>query len=140
MKRFLCSLLLAGALVAAEAPEETFGLRNGRFWNKLGKAGDFGSGMQFGYLHGYTNGLVWGEAKDANGYYPARLSFGEIQKALDEIYSQPENVLIPIPLALTTVVLKVNGASKNEVDEFLVTMRRFSITGELPNAAPKKVE
>jgi hypothetical protein len=51
----------------------------------------------------------------------------ELTKAIGMFYSQPENLAIPIPMALELVRMKANGEAAVDIDEQTSIARRVAV-------------
>ena len=101
MKRAVFCLFLVGAcclVMADESPTETFGLKNGRFWNSL--PSDSRPYFLIGMFEGWTfhqqreSSISVKEAKAfwSNAKFPAV----DVTEMVTSVYREPENLNLPI--------------------------------------------
>jgi hypothetical protein len=64
-----------------------------------------------------------GGPPDVENSYPAGLTAGEILKALDRFYDTPENIRIPIGLALTICRQRLAGLSEVDAQKNILVFR-----------------
>jgi len=132
MKKLSLMALIFAALAVPflaqeNAPDQTAGYYNGRFWAKLGASGKLG--WVTGYVDGLSTGLTVAGSKDAPGKtaaaaFPFDMAFGEIVKAVDQFYEAPENARIPLWVALFGVNHKAHGDSPAQMEDWAATQRK----------------
>jgi len=129
MKRFLLTLMLMCGLAsgAGEDLTRTGGFKNGRWWLTLA------SDLKPAFLLGFTEGLGWAvtssptpKLTEVQASVISRLTYGEVEEALDMFYKEPTNALIAIPSALQYITRKAEGASEAEVKQMEAGFRRVS--------------
>lgn len=115
---FLCCV----ALFPQDADiHKTGTLDNGRRWKTLDLLAKVA--WVSGYNDGVRTGLVWAQVTDeartdtANKLLPV-LTVEVATDALDRFYAVPKNERVPISMALTVIVARMNGAT----EEFLEGM------------------
>lgn len=104
MTKTLCVVCLVGGglLFAADKPEETLGLRNGRFWNSL--ADEARPFFLIGMLEGWQFHQLRAGAftvKEAKAFWTSTsFTIGDLGDMLTSVYSEPENLDLPIGWAM----------------------------------------
>lgn len=128
-------VLIVGAAAGGQDSstyEYTNGYPNGRFWAVLTDT------EKLMYLRGFRDGLTLGaagvvslpKALDAmtemtNDYYANRFTISDHIKEIDKLYSNRENILLPIPAALNYCAKKLSGKFTNaELEQVLINLRR----------------
>jgi hypothetical protein len=126
----------------AVADSQTYGMWNGRLWNQLPKDG------KTIYLNGFLDAVKWKVQekalpgwseekyqKEEHEEWAARFSVGEYVQVLDELYKQPENILIPIPMAVKFYCTpKLTGTSNvGDLENLLIKIRQAT----QPSATPR---
>jgi hypothetical protein len=102
MMKKLCLVFVLGAvaLCAADGPNETFGMKNGRFWINL-PSNDasrvaFLIGLLDGWeLRGYTQDIVSGSvliAMSSDGYFTT----SDMANMVTSVYADTENLTLPV--------------------------------------------
>lgn len=137
----LMASLQVGSFSQQDPVNLTYGLVNGRMWQIMPDDVrtmyliGLGEGMVRGI--GLGEGMVRGGASQEvlNGYRPKGISFSEIKEAIDKVYAEPENRLIPVIDCLRIVTLKANGAPQLKVDAQLAALRFAS--GRAPERQQK---
>jgi hypothetical protein len=66
---------------------------------------------------------------------PKQSNYGEVLKGIDRFYQEPENMRLPIFVALQVFALKVAGAKATEIEAVMNTAREFA-DQPLPKVAP----
>jgi hypothetical protein len=100
MTRRICIMCLLGSglLFAADNPDETFGLKNGRFWNSL--PDDAKPYFLIGLFEGWSFHRLRQAAftvKEARAFTTsARFPTVDISDMLTSVYGNPENLELPI--------------------------------------------
>jgi hypothetical protein len=91
---------------------QTEGQPNGRFWNQIPADAKFG--------------FVVGFCAAATGVLscPAEAQFGEIEKAIDRFYQEPENLRLPVAVAIQTFARRLSGMSEANIQAFLESARK----------------
>ena len=123
------------------ADSDTFGMSNGRLWNQLPKGG------KLVYLTGLRDSVVWKlqekelsdeeYRKEVQQEWADRFTVGEYILVLDELYKQPENILIPIPMAMKLYcTAKLTGTWKvGDLENLVMKIRRAAADSD-PSASP----
>jgi hypothetical protein len=103
---------------------QTNGRFNGRAWNSLDEA------RKQVFLIGMKDGMfeVEPNIETSSTYFPKTLELNEFTKALDQLYNDPANILIPIVHAMALITLKVNGAQPVTIDKILAQLRATAIS------------
>lgn len=85
----------------------TFGAANGYMWLSLANP------ARLGLVIGMGEGMNWGMSDDKelkfDDFFPAMLTFGEIQSRVDSFYSDSRNRNIPITWAMYILTLQLKG-------------------------------
>ena len=102
MFRLICSVLLLGSslLIAAKNPDETWEMKNGRFWNDLPSDDSTRSiflvGMLDGWhLRGFTEATIKGKvilAFNSGGDFTTN----DLADMVSSVYAETENIALPI--------------------------------------------
>ena len=92
---------------------------NGRAW--IPATGDF----KLGYLRGLLDGLDRG-GKLSEYYSDSAVSFGELLSAVDAIYADSVNVLIPIADVVWAVRIRLEGATTSQLEKGLAVFRKHA--------------
>ncbi len=101
---------------------------NGRFWNKTSV--DAQITFLLGFEHGVESAATNGNYKETvNAFYPSGFTnmdyLKEYMEGLNKLYSDRENILIPIPLAIHYCSLKLGGTLTNaQLEQKLIEMRK----------------
>ncbi len=105
--------------------QRTAGMINGRAWVI------FTPRMRTSFLAGFTDGIgVYSCSLDQlKSVKKSGLSIGESKKMLDDFYSDPGNVLIPVAAALELVTDR-GGESPDEYEQLLLAARRIAGRGD----------
>jgi len=101
--------------------QRTAGMINGRAWVI------FTPKMRTSFLAGFGDGIgVYSCGSDQfKSVKKSSLSIGESKKMLDDFYSNPENILIPVAAALELVTDR-GGESPDEYGSLLLEARRIA--------------
>lgn len=126
MNRFVMSLALLaifaqGLTFGQDPPLLTRDMGNGRFWNAMDAT------QKAIYLRGDYDGIYSIDRTQLKIYFPASLTFKEYAKMIDDLYSQPENMPLPITIVMLVATMKSNGVDPSTVDGFLSEMRAQEI-------------
>ncbi|GMQ79290.1 MAG: hypothetical protein BMS9Abin02_1865 [Anaerolineae bacterium] len=121
MRKILSTLILIMAFsLPAQAGVTFFGMK-AETWNKLDKAD------KFLYVQGLFDGLVFSKFKIHGVRISTEISIDQYIHAIDDIYSDYRNSLIPAPFVLKIVTLEVDGLQKDKMEsEILNYRKRFS--------------
>lgn len=135
MKTLLVGLVLISAALGADTYPDRFytaGTLNGHWWTSSGVA----EGLRIGYLMGYADHVAsFGLAKPPGfehlpgtemDWFPPTLTFGEISKAIDRVYDQPENLNLSLRYALRIIAMRVAGKSEKYIDDTTRVFREGS--------------
>lgn len=103
MRRLVAVFLLVAvpSIWAADNPEETFQMKNGRFWNHLGPSTDdyqsaFLLGLFDGWaLRGMTKDTILGKELIVWSGGP-KSTVSELATMITSVYEEPENLPLPI--------------------------------------------
>ena len=77
------------------------------------------------YVHGVFEGLIFGKEKKIWGVeVNTEMSAEHYVDAIDVLYSDYKNVLIPVPFLLAVISLELSGASEEEVEALLQRLRK----------------
>lgn len=99
----------------------TWGVANGRYWNQLLPV------QKVHYVQGFMDGVAMAQSIDsavnAPKSIPYGLTNGEIIKSLDRFFDTPENVQIPISLALFICRQRLDGVAEAEVQKHILGLR-----------------
>ena len=68
------------------------------------------------FLVGFGSGIVLGSPSNFEVLSPPRLTNKEIAKEIDQFYTAPENITVPICIAIPILAKKVSGAEKSSID------------------------
>jgi hypothetical protein len=116
MKLCFLVLLLVGQAVAADDDREyTGGFTNGRGWSAMLLL------VKAAYLQGLNQGSEF--VKNGTHLLPVSMTFGETAIALDMYYRDPTNATMPVPMALSYVRRKAEGATEAELKDFEARLR-----------------
>ena len=124
-------MLILPMLVAAQDLSEltTGGMANGRLWQK------FNESNRATYVMGYIDTLVAKSMtsprppEDMKQWYAFGSNVGDYVKALDSLYSVPENIRIPIPFALQYCTARMNGdMTQQQLEQLLIDHRKLAAT------------
>ena len=103
--RILTALLLLPLIwgvrsIGADNDDQTYGMKNGRFWNALPDDSErslFLLGLEDGWsLRGHTESTVLGKVILALHPCGSRVTFGEEAEMITAAYKEPENRSLPI--------------------------------------------
>jgi hypothetical protein len=120
MKLATLLLFLTVTAFGIDPIPRTGGLVNGHFWTP---DDSLKKGLQLGYLMGLSEGT----RNTSLGYSMfGDSTFKEIVDGVDDFYSDPANVLIPVRDAMRYFQLKLNGASAEKLAETLALFRRVA--------------
>lgn len=111
----VCALCFAQRDDAADQlvrDSQTEGQPNGRFWSHI--SADTKSGFVIGYCAAATGNLAC----------PDQAEFGEIEKAIDRFYEDPENLRLPIAVAEQVFTRRLAGMSDATIQAFLENARK----------------
>ena len=114
----VASALSINAQTSASNFQQTAGLSNGRSWNAMAAE------QKRAYVMGMVDVLASLKPQGADLFLSPRFTVDETVGSIDQIYSAPENVLIPVVFALRLAVLKFNGGSSQEFDAMIVGFRK----------------
>jgi hypothetical protein len=124
MRKLLVVVLLAAPSIwAAESPEETFEMKNGRFWNHLGSSRDdyksaFILGLFDGWaLRGMTKATVLGKEVIVWSSGP-KSTVSDLATMVTSVYEEPEN----LPLPIGGVVMGAFAVQRGDTTRDLVFM------------------
>ncbi len=99
MKFFVAFMIASVALIAADSPDQTFGLKNGRFWNSLPTADTrhtFVMGLLDGWeLRGHTEDAALGRVLTAMKT-SSHFTMKDLSEMVTSVYSDIENLSLPI--------------------------------------------
>lgn len=109
---------------------QTQGLYNGRAWKQFSEDSKIAFVLGFSYGAGITN------PPDFRMFVPATLSNREIADGLDRFYLEPENLAIPMGIAVAILAKKTSGAEQTDIDALLAGARRWALQSSIP--APTK--
>jgi hypothetical protein len=121
----LSALLFIGVVQAQDG--NTSQMSNGRLWIELDQM------QRVLYLGAFRDAYVLSKVRlDKDGSscncqieWAARFTIGDFVKALDRFYDDPENVLIPIPLAFLHLNERFKGVwTEEKLQETLRNLRR----------------
>lgn len=104
--------LLISPNLNAQDPAFTCGMINGRMWNDIN-----GDSKTF-YLHGLkeANVIFATFGKSPIRLFSEEFTTGETKKALDQFYTNPVNVRIPVTFAINVVKYLFDGDKKGADD------------------------
>ncbi len=106
-------------LVAQSAFGQKTGFQfNGRAWESFSEA------MKLGYVLGFTEAVSTGVCEQER--LPCHMQMGEMTKAVDRVYEEPENVLLPIPMAIHIVTMKAAGMDPAAFEKEVAALRRLA--------------
>jgi hypothetical protein len=111
----ICTLCFAQRDDATERrilDSQTDGQPNGRFWNYIS------ADAKFGFVIGYCAAAT-GPLK-----CPTEAEFGEIEKATDRFYQDPENLRLPIAVSVQVFARRLEGMSEATIRIFLESARK----------------
>jgi hypothetical protein len=126
--RQLCLVVVVGALSlsAADGPEATFSMKNGRFWNTLTTNNAYRPAFVIGLLdgwtlRGYTEDVIGGKvivAMSGTGQFTT----DDLAEMITSVYAETENLTLPVGW----VVLGCLAVQRGEATRDLVfmTLRR----------------
>jgi hypothetical protein len=131
MRRYSVAVVFVLLAVNATAQHSEFagfktrGYGNGRLWSVLSnlQKGAFVDGLQDGLANAFD---LCGKA-EATDRIITHLSLQETVAAIDAFYRDSINAPIPIALAYSVVSRKAHGATADELDQLVVSLRRWSI-------------
>lgn len=128
---------------------KTLGMDNGRFWNGLNPA------AKIGFLAGFVDGRIFWTlmicaarsatvtkpdaefitvddecvrrmGEDDTGF-KGDVRTRDVVPALDKFYSEPANLLIPLPFAMEIIAMRFNGVSEAKIQERTENDRRMAV-------------
>jgi len=108
----ICALCFAQGDSQRVRDSQTDGQPNGRFWNSIS------ADARFGFVIGYCAAAT-GTLK-----CPTEAQFGEIEKAVDRFYQDPENLRLPIAVAVQVFARRLEGMSEATIQAFLENARK----------------
>ena len=118
MRKILFTLILLMTFsFSAQAGVGFFGLK-AEIWNQLDETH---KGM---YVQGLFDGLLFADFKIHQVKVSTELSIAQYIHAIDKIYSDYRNSLIPVPFVLKIVTLEVNGLQKDKIEAEIVHYRK----------------
>jgi hypothetical protein len=118
-KLFVVFLLAATSILAADNPEETFQMKNGRFWSHLGSSADeyksvFLLGLFDGWtLRGMTKETILGKELIVWTSGP-KSTISDLAATVTSVYEEPENLPLPVGWVVMGPSL-FNGATPQEM-------------------------
>ena len=128
MGRILAALLFSLSLTAQISSELlTHGGLNGRFWKTMT------SEQQDFFVLGYRQAFNFYVTEKDQGKFPAKSTPREIAEGLNEIYSAPENVALPIDAAIMVYERKSAGWPRAKIEDLLAKFREASLKPEAPS-------
>jgi hypothetical protein len=100
--------------------EHTVGLTNGRYWTTLNRS------EQLGFEVGYSEAwhTLHGWKTDSDGF-PKNVTIGEVVTGLNQYYSAPENLIVPVSTALRFWTKKFQGEDPMEWAKELAESIRY---------------
>lgn len=155
MPKIAALALLAAAVCGAQIPDDqkTLGALNGRFWMSLDQP------VKTYFIVGYSEAIQNQEAMPflalaahdcaptAKGMstladaaaltFPANGVSGDVIKALDRLYGEPENLSLSLPLAFRVISMKFRSDKPEDID---AELRRLRILSRQPASAPAKAK
>ena len=132
MRRLILILALATCASAGDEPWQTNGKVNGRYWTGIDDM------QKLAYLVAYKEASEAYHQSDT-GYFPCSpVILGDILKGIDRIYSDPENLVLPVVDALWIFTAKTRGSSPREIEQgqWLVLQRARGRLREWPAWSP----
>jgi hypothetical protein len=75
------------------------------------------------YVWGMLNAIRFLAPKETS--WPEGLTWTEGEAMMNDLYSRPENVSIPIVFAMQAITMKVGGATPLAYEDFLAASRRL---------------
>jgi len=114
---FISFILIMAFSLHAQAGVGFFGMK-AEVWNKCNE------GDKIMYIQGLFDGLIFSELKIHGVKISTDLSIAQYIHAIDKIYSDYRNSLIPVPFVLKIVTLEVNGASKDVIEVEIINLRK----------------
>lgn len=116
----LTAILFLSSALSQTAYDRTGRARNGRFWIGM-RPSD-----QVSFLHGFSDGVFATNSVEATKIYtPTGTSFGELARFISRLYEDPENMGIPIKDAIRLFVVKLHGASAEQLQAEMAALRRL---------------
>jgi hypothetical protein len=106
---------------------QTVDALNGRMWKAMT------SRDRNLYVRGIINALLFAAPKELR--WPEGLTWSEGETMMNDLYSRPENVSIPIVFVMQAITLKVGGATQAEYEDFLSASRRIGKRASLEEPA-----
>jgi hypothetical protein len=124
MTRRICVLFVLGSglLLAADTPETTFELMNGRFWNSLSSESRqmFLVAQRDGWiLRGFTEDAIKAKVVQA---FAARTTVADVSDMVTSLYREAENVDLPIGWVVLGCLAVQRGETSR--DAVLMALRR----------------
>jgi hypothetical protein len=102
-------------------PTTTGVLANGRLWQVSTDS------QRYAFLVGFMNALLVEHAEAGPRYFAKTLTMQDLTRAIGMFYNQPENLAIPLPMALELVRMKANGDAAVDIDEQTSIARRVAV-------------
>ena len=113
----VCALCFAQGNDSADQrvrDSQTDGQLNGRFWTAI--PADAKTGFVMGYCAAATGDLSC----------PSEAQYGDIQKAIDRFYQEPENLRLPVAVAIQVFARRLRGMSEQTIQAFLEDARKYA--------------
>ena len=111
---FIFVLLISSS---AQAGITLFGMK-GELWGKFNKDD------KIMYVQGLVDGLAFSGFKIHGIEISTEISIDQYISAINEIYSDYKNSLIPAPFLFRIVTLELNGLQKEKIEEELIIYRK----------------
>ncbi len=141
MKRtLLLMLFFCASVFAAERPDETFHMKNGRFWNSLVSSDSqlvFLLGLMDGWeLRGTTKDVVLGKELIAWQGSP-KSTMGDLTDMITAVYGETENQTLPVGwVAMGCLAVQRGDATRDAV--FLVLRKHLTTVLGWTDSHPAK--
>lgn len=75
------------------------------------------------YVQGLFDGLIFSDTTVHGTKLSTQIDVEQYRKAVDTLYSDYKNALIPVPFLLRVITLEIQGAGKEEVEKELQSYR-----------------
>lgn len=120
---FLC-VLFSLSVIIVNAQSNKIDFVSGEEWLIFGKT-EMNVMYKITYIKGVYDAMIISSNKQSDFELPLGLGWETISRAVDEFYSNPSNIKIPVYDALGVYFLQVKGASNIEIESRLKELRSF---------------
>ena len=121
MRKNTVAVLFFLMTTTANAGASLWGIR-GELWQKNNEF------QKFMYVQGVLDGLVFSEFTIHETKVTTSIDSLQYVKAIDTLYGDYRNQLIPVPFLMRIITLELNGEEKNIIEKELTSYRAYFAT------------